>query len=233
MHGKESPGQSSDFYRRRARDYSEVAHAFRQSVYRQSSHSSIVDDWSLMSLALKRSCGSRCLDAGCGPGARDVFELWRRGIDVHGIDRSPEAVLVARQVHPEIAERVSVHDLTHPLPFENASFDLVLCNAVIQHIPREDVFAVTLPEFARVLVLNGVLQLMFKCGAGTLTLFDPDYGESRTFLLYEEEALIDRLAELQLQLIEPSSPTEPGGCLYFTDSKGARHCTIHVRKMST
>ena len=52
----------------------------------------------------------------------------------------------------------------------------MLCNAVIQHLPRESVFGKVLPEFARVLRPGGVLQLMFKPRSGVATAVDGAYG---------------------------------------------------------
>ena len=42
---------------------------------------------------------------------------------------------------------------------------------------------VGLPEFARVLKAEGVLQLMFKNGVDVLTVFDRDFGVERSFQL--------------------------------------------------
>ncbi|MFC2008950.1 class I SAM-dependent methyltransferase [Chloroflexota bacterium] len=222
--------QSRDFYRRQGRQYAHVAHTFKQSVYSSPSHPIITDDWALLSYALTLVTGRTCLDAGCGAGGRDVFELWRRGFDAYGIDAMSENIALTRELHPEIADRVSVADLCEPLPFADASFDLVLCNAVIQHIPRGNTLEVTLPELVRVLRPGGILQLMFKNGEGVLSLHDADYGETRTFLLYDEHELASRLARLDVDTVESRDEHEPGGFMYFTDPKGARHCVFHARK---
>ena len=71
---------------------------------------------------------------------------WRRsdepkGYDVYGVDSIDENVEEARRLHPEIAQRVSVADLRKPLGHPDASFDFVLCNAVIQHIAPDTVQA--------------------------------------------------------------------------------------------
>jgi SAM-dependent methyltransferase len=232
MQNEQYVEQARDFYRRQGRLYAHVAHAFKQSVYTCPSHPSITDDWALLSYALTLLTGRTCLDAGCGAGGRDVFELWRRGFDAYGIDAMSENINLARELHPEIVDRVSVADLREPLPFADASFDFVMCNAVIQHIPWDDVYAVTLPELARVLRPQGILQLMFKNGDGMLSLHDADYGETRTFLLYDEHQLAASLARLGAHVVEPAKEREPGGFMYFTDPKGARHCVFHARKDS-
>ncbi|MBN1152523.1 MAG: class I SAM-dependent methyltransferase [Dehalococcoidia bacterium] len=219
-----------DFYRRNARRYASVAHAFTQSVYHESSHPELTDDMVLLKRAVGLSPGARCLDAGCGAGARDLFALWETGYDVYGIDAVPEAIAVAREMHPEIADRVQVADLTRNVPFEDGYFDLVLCNAVIQHIPESKVASTTLPELVRVLKPSGILQLMFKHGAGRLTLFDADYGVTRSFLLHDEARVLSLLDSLGMTLVEEDPATGLGGVMYFTDPKGAGHCVFHMRR---
>ena len=97
-----------EFYRRQSRRYAEVAHAFLQSVYVTSSHPTLTDDSVLLSMARRLAPGTRCLDAGCGAGARDVYTLWREGCDVCGIDVVEENIALAREMHPEIASRVVI-----------------------------------------------------------------------------------------------------------------------------
>jgi SAM-dependent methyltransferase len=223
-------GTSAEFYRRNARRYAEVARAYTQSVYVDSSHPALTDDSTLLSRALALSPGGRCLDAGCGAGARDVFALWRMGCDARGIDVVPECILLAREMHPEIADKLLVADLSQRLPFENDFFDLVLCNAVIQHVPREEVVHTTLPELVRVLRPTGILQFMFKHGSGVLSLYDADYGEQRSFLLYDEHEILETLGSLGMDLVEEDNSVGLGGIMYFTDPKGAGHCVFHMRK---
>lgn len=219
---------SASFYRVHSARYADVSHAFGQSIYLESSHAWLKNDWDLLRRSEALAPGLRALDAGCGAGARDVHKLWCDGYDAFGIDAVEENIAVARHMHPEIADRLSVADLREPLPFAPGEFDLVLCNAVIQHIPREDTFAITLPELVRILRRGGVLQLMFKRGKGILTLQDHDYGVERSFLLYEEDAILSSLDSLGLELVD--TPDAPGTALYFTDTKHAPHCAVHGRR---
>jgi SAM-dependent methyltransferase len=221
---------SAEFYRRNAERYAEVAHGYLQSVYVKSSNPLLTDDSVLLSRSRLLSPGRRCLDAGCGAGARDVFALWRAGCDVWGIDAIQENIILARQLHPEIARFVSVADLRDRLPFDDGSFDLVLCDAVLQHISEAETLLITLPELVRVLRPGGILQLMFKHGRGVLTLFDADYGEERSFLLHDETRIVQRLTALGMDLVEAGDDAELGGIMYFTDPKGADHCVFHMRK---
>ncbi|MCZ6866438.1 MAG: class I SAM-dependent methyltransferase [Chloroflexi bacterium] len=157
-----TPDYSADFYRTNARQYAQVAQEWRQSVYIKSSHPGLQHDWDAWERLRQLTTGNRGLDAGCGAGARDVFHLWSQDYDVVGFDSVEENIQVARQLHPEIADRVFVASLGEALPFDDNSFDFVMCNAVIQHIEPEVVRTVVFSELARVLRPDGVLQLMFK-----------------------------------------------------------------------
>ncbi len=221
---------STDFYRLHAKEYARVAEQFLQSVYSESSHPNLKHDWDLWDRLVQLATGHRGLDAGCGAGARDVFHAWSEGYDVVGIDSVEENIRAARQLHPEIADHVFVADLNHPLPFNNESFDFVACNAVIQHIEPDVVRSVVLPDFARVLRPEGVLQLMFKCGEDITTVFDKDYGVDRSFRLYQEGEMLDILKGLGMTLIQDQDLQKLGGLMYFTDTKGVDHCVFFCRK---
>ena len=205
------PDFSESFYRRHAERYAEVSHNFIQSVYSDVSHPGLQGDTDLMDrLQELVPQGCRGLDAGCGAGARDVFFYWQRGYDIYGVDAVDENIVEARRLHPEIASRVSVTDLREPLSYPDASFDFVLCNAVIQHIEPAIALGTTLPEFARVLRAGGVLQLMFKYGNGAATVYDRDYGAERTFQLYDVDDVLGILEGRDLRVI-PTRRSETGG----------------------
>ena len=221
---------SPEFYRDHANRYSQVAHEFLQSVYIKSSHPRLKHDWDAWEQLKKLAPGKRGLDAGCGAGARDVYHAWSEGYDVTGIDAIEQNIQVAKDQHPEIAGRVLVADLGETLQFEDESFDFVVCNAVIQHIDPDLVREVVLPEFARVLRPQGVLQLMFKHGRGILTMLDPAYGIERNFQLYEEDDILGILGKQSLALIMPKSPDDLAGLLYLTDGKAVDHCLLFARK---
>ena len=221
---------SESFYRRHAQRYAEVSHNFIQSVYSDVSIPGLRGDTDLMD-RLQELVAPGCpgLDAGCGAGARDVFFYWQRGYDIHGVDAVDENIAEARRLHPEIASRVSVADLRQPLGYPDASFDFVLCNAVIQHIEPAAALGTTLPEFARVLRAGGVLQLMFKYGSGVATVYDRDYGADRTFQLYDVDEVLGVMAERDLRVV-PQEGGKLGGVMYFRDPKPMDHCVFFARK---
>ena len=95
--------------------------------------------------------GQRVLDLGCGDG-RFSAALVGAGVGVVGVDVAAEALRRAREHAPE-AEFVQV-DEGAPLPFADASFDLVWCGETLEHVV--DV-ALLLGEVRRVLVAGGML----------------------------------------------------------------------------
>ena len=220
---------SEAFYVQHASRYAKVAHEFLQSVYIESSDPGLKGDLDLQH-RLKELIPGKCgLDAGFGAGARDVHAFWTEGYDIWGIDAVPENMAIANEWHPEIQNRLKVHDLRKPLPFEDACFDFVMCNAVIQHIEPDDVFETVLPEFVRVLRPKGILQLMFKNGVGTEVVYDKDYCANRCFRLYEENEILDALENRGMNLVE-SEHDRLGGLMRFVDPKGSHHCVMFLCK---
>ena len=76
----------------------------------------------------QRFNGEKVLDLGCGFGYyTDYFD----GIGAHavGVDGAEGMIRIARERYPRSV--FSVADLSDPLPFEDASFDLVFCNQVL------------------------------------------------------------------------------------------------------
>jgi len=99
--------------------------------------------------------GLRVLDLGCGRG-RWSREFARRGASVTGIDWSNEALAQARARVPQVTfVRMPVTDLG----FAAASFDVVNCVTVVQHLPH-DAQARVLREASRVLAPGGWFSLL-------------------------------------------------------------------------
>ena len=219
---------SLDFYRERASEYA----ALRQ-VFANRSHPEFREDRDLYRRLAELATPGPGLDAGCGAGALEMSYLTELGFEMFGLDAVPENVEIARRLHPEFGDRLMVADLREPLPFDDASFQVVLCNAVIQHVPRETVLGKVLPEFARVLRPGGVLQLMFKPGSGIGTAVDGAYGANgvlRSYQLYDEQELLEALGSLGLHLIGEAPDGRMGGLIYFDDNKPMRHCVFWARK---
>ena len=219
-------GQHSlDFYRERAREYAAL-----HQVFANRSHPEFREDRDLYRRLAELATPGPGLDAGCGPGALEMSYLEGLGFRMFGLDAVAENIDVARGMRPEFADRLQVANLRDPIPFEDSSFEIVICNAVIQHIPSETAFRHVLPEFARALRPEGVLQLMFKVGKGIGTAVDGAYGVARSFVLYDEVELLEALDGLGMRLVEETPDGKLGGLLYFDDNKPMRHCVFWSRK---
>ncbi len=224
---------SLDFYKVHAQRYSQLSHEFTHSVYTGSSHPALKGDMDLLNRVTELTWGKRGLDAGWGAGARDVHMLHTQGYDVYGIDAVEENISLGRELHPEIADKLTVAGLREPLSFGSGFFDFVLCNAVIQHLTPEVAETTTIPELARVLAPGGALQLMFKTGSGVATVSDQAYGADgvdRSFQLYDEHRLLSILEDCGCSLVEPEGSGDLGGMLYFSDPKPMRYCAFWVKK---
>jgi 2-polyprenyl-6-hydroxyphenyl methylase/3-demethylubiquinone-9 3-methyltransferase len=97
--------------------------------------------------------GKRALDVGCGGGLL-CEELARLGCTVSGVDPSAGSVAAARAHATEVGLAIEYHEGTgESLPFSAASFDVVTCCDVLEHVadlPR------VIGEIARVLAPGGV-----------------------------------------------------------------------------
>ena len=104
--------------------------------------------------------GERVLDVGCGAGTDSLVAALMVGPKgtVTGIDMTPEMLEKARAGADDLGLRTVafVEGEAERLPFDGASFDVVISNGVIDLIPDKDaVFS----ELHRVLVPGGRLQV--------------------------------------------------------------------------
>lgn len=77
--------------------------------------------------------GKRVIDIGCGTG-RHAIRLARAGADVVGVDFSEGMLERARSKAGNTGVRFVRHDIGTALPFGSASFDVVMCCLVMDHI---------------------------------------------------------------------------------------------------
>lgn len=122
--------------------------------------------------------GLQALDVGCGTG-RHTRALSIAGARVIGIDVTPEMLARARARNPQVP--FFRQGLPGPLPFPDASFDLITAGLVMEHVEAIDE---TFAEFARLLAPGGraiVSDLHAdRTAEGQCARFiDPETGERR------------------------------------------------------
>src|SRR6266536_93059 len=115
--------------------------------------------WAVFAEWVRAAGDGAVADVGCGPG-RVTKALKDLGLDVFGVDLSPEMIALARRMHPDLRFEVgSMLSLDMP----DGSLGGVMASYSIIHIPwehRPQVFA----EFHRVLTPGGQLMLAFQVG---------------------------------------------------------------------
>ena len=91
---------------------------------------------------------TRVLDVCCGPGLV-AGAAAARGAVVAGVDFSPAMLAIARAAHPRVA---FTHGDAEALPYPDGSFDAVVANFGVHHVPRP---RAALGEMHRVLAGSG------------------------------------------------------------------------------
>jgi 2-polyprenyl-3-methyl-5-hydroxy-6-metoxy-1,4-benzoquinol methylase len=101
---------------------------------------------------------AKILDVGCGAG-HFLYYLEQKGYtNYHGIDISSELVEFVKN---NITERVEIGDLFDFLRNEEHQFDAIICNDIIEHIPKDKTLRLLKLVYSS-LKLNG--RCIFKTG---------------------------------------------------------------------
>lgn len=143
-------------------------------------------------------------DVGCGPG-RIAAYLAGLGVDVFGVDLSPEMIAVARRAHPDL--RFEVGNMAALGPADGALGGIVAWYSTV-HTPPEALPEV-LTEFRRVLSPGGRLLIAFKAGDERRRL-DHAYGHELSLDVYwtPPERIAAMVAETGLE-VEATLVREP------------------------
>jgi SAM-dependent methyltransferase len=105
----------------------------------------ILARWEIFAAALESVLAQpepiRVLDAGCGDGInlvglRRIFDVAHRRVDIFAVDLNPLRVSRAR-VDGRAAGTIACASV-HALPFQSGSFDVVLCNHVMEHLENPE-----------------------------------------------------------------------------------------------
>jgi SAM-dependent methyltransferase len=160
--GDESTRGRSDYYSTRyARFGDDLAAEMRREVFGedlgQSGWTTASELPELVDL-LRLGSDRQVLDVACGPGGWSLALVERTGCRLTGLDVEPGGIAHAsdQAAARGLADRATfvVADCAGRLPFEDGSFDAILCNDAICHL--QDRFG-TLAEWARLLGAGGRL----------------------------------------------------------------------------
>jgi SAM-dependent methyltransferase len=167
--------------------------------------------------------GMSVLDCGCGPGAVSVaLAKWIAPGQLIGVDLAEEHLELARQR----AKQSAVHNArfqignAYALPFDDASFDVIYCNAVLEYLGRPQQ---VLRELRRVLKPGGLLAMRSVDLAGGIAWPNMALHEFRQSLIASvmQEAGGDAnlgrklpalMKECELQCIGTSATMETSRC---------------------
>jgi SAM-dependent methyltransferase len=112
---------------------------------------------------LQLRAGDRFLDVGCGEGRHTIGAYLSADVDAVGVDLSEKDLQTAQERAEGFVDKENTNkSLTFKvanaleLPFEDNSFDKVICSEVLEHIPD---YQGVLKEIDRVLKPNGVLAV--------------------------------------------------------------------------
>jgi SAM-dependent methyltransferase len=156
------------------------------------------------------------IDMGCGSGRNMVYFL-KNGCNVFGIDPNPDAIatvqLLAQQLAPDLPPTHFVVAKAEDMPFAAASFDLVICSAVLHFADSTAHFEQMLHAmwrvlrpggffFARLASDIGIEHLVTPIGNGSYLL--PD-GSTR--YLVSNDRLQQYTQQLNAELYEPIKTT--------------------------
>ena len=138
---------------------------------------------------VKASGGARCLDLGCGA-ARNALPLAAMGFHVTGTDLSEPMLDAARERAQREGPALPVEFLRAPmapLPFADASFDLIVAHGIWNLARSGDEFRAAVAEAARV-ARPGAGLFLFTFSRHTLADDAlPDPGESFVFSSWNGE----------------------------------------------
>lgn len=158
------------------------------------------------------SPGMRILDAGCGDGRNLVYFL-KNGYDVYGIDSSRGAIArvqsLAARLAPELPADHFRLERVESTSFADASFDVVISNAVLHFAADEQEWRSMVTEMWRLLGPGGMLFARLASTVGIETKVSPLGGrwyhlpDGSDRFLVDDRMLLDTTRALGAELLDP------------------------------
>ena len=101
--------------------------------------------------------GQKILDAGCGEG-RNLKWFYQNDFELYGIDVDVDFLAFAKAEYPKFKDNFITGNLDE-LPYDQNSFDHILCCAVLHFAQSETQFTAMLTQLIRVLKPGGTLLI--------------------------------------------------------------------------
>jgi SAM-dependent methyltransferase len=150
--------------------------------------------------------GGRTADIGCGSG-REVAWLDANGFPATGFDPSAGLLAQARALYPALTfAKAALPDLDG---FADASFDNVLCETVLMHLPP-DAIAPSVRRLAAILRPDGCLYLSWRVTAGA----DARDAQGRLYAAFAPSLVTDALADAAILLDAPAISASSGKAIH-------------------
>jgi tellurite methyltransferase len=158
----------------------------------------------------------KVLDVGCG-GGRNLIYFLQNDHDVYGIDPNPDAIAQVKSLAKALTPDNQSENFTvckaEDLPFNDETFDLAICSAVLHFANDSNHFDAMLRSMWRVLKPGGYLFARLASDIGIENLVTP-LGNSRYALpdgserfLVNEQILMEYTTVLGGELFEPIKTT--------------------------
>lgn len=152
--------------------------------------------------------GQKILDAGCGKG-RNLKWFYQNDFEIHGIDIDVDFLAFAKADYPKQTDNFIAGSISD-LPYENDSFDHILCCAVLHFAASEAQFTAMFSELIRVLKPDGMLLIRMASNIGldgsAPEVTYKENGQKGTYYLTRER-IHQLVKEFQLTFLEAVKTT--------------------------
>ena len=120
---------------------------------------------------------NNCLEIGCGTGKNTEW-LITKGENIVGVDISDEMLSIAKQKVTGKSVSFIKADVTENWDFTSASFDLIVCSLVLEHIENLEIIIMQIAEHLKIGGLLYIGELHpFKQYMGSKAKFETEAGE--------------------------------------------------------